>query len=117
MLKSTLVKWAVAAVLAVPAVPLFGSTRHHHRATLSTRTHRLVSATAKSHRLVKSATHRKSTTLIHRKKLTKKLTSRRHGALKTTARHGVVRHTSLSSTSHFRVHVTKMPPTIDGIQT
>jgi hypothetical protein len=44
------------------------------------------------------------------------LTATRHVVRKTTVGHAAVRHTAISSTPHFRVHVTKMPPTIDGIQ-
>jgi hypothetical protein len=105
MLKSSLIKWAVAAALAVPAIPVLGSVRHHHKVVLSSRTHRVVSLTSKSHRLAK--THHRVGTLISRKKLS----HRRHGLTKTTARHA-----SLSTSTHFKVHPTKMPPTIDGIR-
>ncbi len=131
MLKSSLMKWAVAAALAVPAVPLFGSTRHHHKVVMSSRAHHNVSLLAASSRHhAKSTTSRHHTTkLTHGKKTptklggkfsskhSSKLTAHHRGSFKNTARTSHVRHTSLSSgtTSHFKVHVTKMPPTIDGI--
>ncbi|MGD0768479.1 MAG: hypothetical protein ABSB42_09835 [Tepidisphaeraceae bacterium] len=109
MLKSTLV-WAVAALLAVPAVPMFATTTTHHKLVAPALTHRAVVKVSHRHRLVR-ATHRKVTNLTHRK-----LMATRHVARKAIARHSAARHTSISSTPHFRVHVTKMPPTIDGIQ-
>jgi hypothetical protein len=108
MLKSSIVKWAVAAVLAVPAVPLFGTTIHHHRLVTRTHTHRLV--TTNHHRLV-TKTHHRVTLASHRK-----LTAHHRLTHRLTHRAGV-RHASMTSTSHFKVHVTKMPPTIDGINT
>jgi hypothetical protein len=109
MLKSTLV-WAVAAVLAVPAVPMFATTTTHHRLVAPALTHRTVVKVTHRHRLVR-ATHRRVTSLSHRKLSAHGMTATRHVVRKTA-----VRHTSLNSTPHFRVHVTKMPPTIDGIQ-
>jgi hypothetical protein len=103
MLKSSIVKWAVAAVLAVPAVPMFGSTIHHHRLVTRSHLHRLVVR----HRL-STKTHRRLSLSAHRKLLT-----RHHRLVSKSA----LRHASMTSTSHFKVHVTKMPPTIDGINT
>ena len=131
MLKSSLLKWAVAAALAVPAVPLFGSTRHHHKVVMTSRAHHNVTLLAAStrHHAKSTTTRHHATKLTHGKKTPLKFTSKlgaRHNArltahhrghLKTTARTSHVRHTSLTTgtTSHFKVHVTKMPPTIDGI--
>jgi len=108
MLKSSIVKWAIAAVLAAPAVPMFGSTIHHHRLVTRPHTHHTLSV--RHHRLV-SKTHRRVTLSTHHK-----LTSLHRSSHRLTHRAGV-RHTSMTSTSHFKVHVTKMPPTIDGINT
>jgi hypothetical protein len=131
MIKSSLMKWAVAAALAVPAIPAFATVHHHHKVVMSSRTHHNVSLLAASSRHhTKSTTTRHHTAkLTHGKKtplklsgkftsrLGSKLTAHHRGHLKTTARTSHVRHTSLSAgtTSHFKVHVTKMPPTIDGI--
>jgi hypothetical protein len=108
MIKSTIVKWAVAAVLAAPAIPTFGTTIHHHRLVARNHSHRLV--TTNHHRVV-TKTHRHVTLSTHRK-----LTTHRHLTHSLTHKSGT-RHASMTSTSHFKVHVTKMPPTIDGINT
>jgi len=108
MLKSTLVKWAVAAVLAVPAVPLFGKTIHHK---LVTRTHtRKVMTASRPHRLVNHI-HRHVALSSHRRLTTTHRLSTAHRLSHKSS----VRHASLNSDSHYKVHVTKMPPTIDGI--
>jgi hypothetical protein len=109
MIKSTLVKWAVAAMLAVPAVPMFGKTIHHRLVT-RTQTHRAL--TVKPRRVV-THTHR-HVTLSKKHKLT--------SLHRASGSHRLVRKTSLrrvstTSNTHFKVHVTKMPPTIDGINT
>jgi hypothetical protein len=105
MFKSSIVKWAVAAVLAMPAVPMLASTTHHR---LVTRTHhRLV----KSHRL-STRTHRHSSLSARRR-----LAARRLAKTHRLTHRSTVRHTAMDTTSHFKVHVTKMPPTIDGINT
>ena len=108
MFKSTIVKWAVAAVLAVPAVPLFGNTTHHRVVHLTHHTHRL--STLRHHRLG-SRTHRRLSLAARRKLASHRLSS--HRLVHKTG----LRHTAMNSTSHFKVHVTKMPPTIDGINT
>jgi hypothetical protein len=115
MIKSTIVKWAVAAALAVPAVPLFAKTVHHRYVT-RTQTHRTLAV--RPHRV--TTTHHRITPLVHSRKLTatRHLTTAHH---LTTTKHHVVRSTSLrhtaarTSATHFKVHITKMPPTIDGI--
>ncbi|HEX4055629.1 MAG TPA: hypothetical protein VHX86_15295 [Tepidisphaeraceae bacterium] len=105
MYHSTLVKWAVAALLAVPAVPVLARTVHHK--SLVTRSHRTLVVTGKRHHRSLKTTHRRST-LLAAKAL------KRHHSL--TTRHHRIHKSALSSTSHFRVHFTKMPPTIDGIR-
>jgi hypothetical protein len=107
MFKSTIVKWAVVAAMAVPAIPALGTTIHHR---LVRRTHRpLVVQT--HHRLV-IRIHRHVVLTAHRKLSTHRLTTHRLVARPS------VRHTTASTSSnHFKVHVTKMPPTIDGINT
>ncbi|HEY1923052.1 MAG TPA: hypothetical protein VGG44_09920 [Tepidisphaeraceae bacterium] len=103
MLKSTMVKWAVAALLAVPAVPLFA--RHTHRKPLVTRSHHTALVSGKrSHRTLTSKHHR--STLLGAKSL------KSHRSLT----HRGIHKNTLSSASHFHVHFTKMPPTIDGIR-
>ena len=109
MNKSTLIKWVVAAVLAIPAIPTFAQTvRHHHKLTKYARTHRVLTATSKRH-------HVYHTTKRH----TRTLVSHRHGLKKLSTSHRSVRSTSLNSKTaaqgQVRVHFTKMPPTIDGI--
>ncbi len=110
MLKSSIVKWAVAAVLAVPAIPMFGSTIHHHKVVTRTHTHIHHTMTVTRHHTV-SRTHRRTTLSAHRKLSTHHRSSHR------LTHKSSVRHTSMTSTSHYKVHVTKMPPTIDGINT
>ena len=109
MTKITLAKWAVAALLAVPAVPMFGKTIHHRlvarratHTTLATTTPRKHTLTHKTTRHVTYSTHRRALS-THRVAAAHRLT------------HKTTRHTSLNTTSKFKVHVTKMPPTIDGI--
>ena len=109
MLKSTIV-WAVAALLAAPAVPMFATTTTHHRLVAPALAHRAIAKVSKRHHVVR-ATHRRATSLTHRKLSSHRLTAKHRIATKTA-----VRHTSINSGPHFRVHVTKMPPTIDGIQ-
>jgi hypothetical protein len=110
MNKSTLIKWVVAAVLAVPAIPTFAKTVHHKVLVRRTGTHRLLTAAGKRHHVYHATTHRTTKLIVHRH-LTHKLSTTHHG----------IRKTSLSSrtktSTPFRVHFTKMPPTIDGINT
>jgi hypothetical protein len=103
MLKSTMVKWAVAALLAVPAVPLFA--RHTHRKPLVTRSHHTALVSGKR-------VHRSLTTKHHRSTLLAAKSLKGHRSLSHRGTH----RSALSSTSHFHVHITKMPPTIDGIR-
>jgi hypothetical protein len=107
MIKTTLVKWAVAAMLAVPAVPMFGSTLHHR---VASRTHTRHVLTAKKHRL-STRSHRRSSLSTHRK-LSHRLASRHKLSHKSS-----VRGASMNSGTTFHVRPTKMPPTIDGINT
>jgi hypothetical protein len=102
MIRSSLVKWAVAAMLAVPAASTLASTsrlttmRHHHRHLTSSH-HKHKTLTSISHH------HRK---LHHKGSSHRSLSSRSH------------RHTSLStSAAHPTIKITKMPPTIDGMNT
>jgi hypothetical protein len=119
MLKSSLLKWAVAAALAVPAIPAFATVRHHHKVVMSSRTHHVVSllAARSRHHVATTAVRHHTAKLTHAKKPAIKLTAHHRTHLKTTARTSHVRHVSLNAgtTSHYKVHVTKMPPTIDGI--
>ncbi|MGD0464917.1 MAG: hypothetical protein ABSB74_20725 [Tepidisphaeraceae bacterium] len=103
MFKSTLLKWAVAALLAVPAVPVFANRVHHK--PLVTRSHRTMTVSGRRHHRNLLTKHRRST-LFAAKGL------RGHRSLT----HRAIHKRALSSTSHFRVHFTKMPPTIDGIR-
>jgi hypothetical protein len=107
MFKSSMIKWAVAALLAVPAVPMFGKTLHHRTVT-SSRTHR--SLIVRSHR-TSTRSHRRLS-LAKRHKLV-----HRHSTKHTFAHKSAIRHTSMNTSSHFKVHMDKMPPTIDGINT
>jgi hypothetical protein len=104
MYKSTLVKWAVAALLAVPAVPLFARTVHHKK--LVARSHRTLVVTGKHRSRNLHTTHRRPT-LLAAKGL------KGHRSLTT---HRTIHKTALSSRNHFTVHLTRMPPTIDGIR-
>lgn len=104
MYKSTLVKWAVAALLAVPAVPVLAKTVHHK--SLVTHSHRTLVVSGKRHHRNLKTTHRRSP-LLAAKAL------KGHRSL---SAHRRLHKNALSSTSHFRVHFTKMPPTIDGIR-
>jgi hypothetical protein len=102
MIKSSLVKWAVAALLAVPAAATLGAsapyttiTKHHHR-TLSHTHHK----------------HRPMTGTRHHRKLHHKGTG--HASF-SSHKH---RHSTLStSAAHPTLKITKMPPTIDGMNT
>jgi len=101
MLKSTVVKWAVAALLTVPAVPLLAKTPAHHKLTSHARVHRLSAANHRAHRYHHVARHpgKMSTakrTAAHR------LAAARHHAVRTASSSG-------------RLKITRMPPTIDNI--
>ena len=116
MSKSTLVKWAVAALLAVPAIPVLGNSSYVGVRTLSatTATHRKLSTGRRVHRL-----HAVKRRHISLSKSRKHLTSR-HGKAKTSLTSSRKHQRSPSTTSTnspIRVHVTHMPPTIDGIHT
>jgi hypothetical protein len=106
MLNSTMIKWAVAALLAVPAVPALA--KHLHHKPLVTRSHRTTLTSSKRHHrgLTSSKHHRSSLLAAKGLKGHKSLSHR--GTHKTAL--------SSNSGSHFRVHFTKMPPTIDGIR-
>jgi len=103
MLKSIMVKWAVAALLAVPAVPGLAA-RIHHRPLVS-RSHRTAMVSGKRH-------HRSLSSKHHRSVLLAAKGLKGHRSLT----HRGIHKNALSSASHFRVHFTKMPPTIDGIR-
>jgi hypothetical protein len=103
MLKSTMVKWAVAALLAVPAIPVFAKKAHHK--PLVTRSHRTTMVSGKRHHRSLSSKHHRSSLLAARG-------LKGHRSLT----HRGIHKSALSSASHFRVHFTKMPPTIDGIR-
>ena len=108
MIKSTLAKWAFAALMAVPAIPMFGKTVHHKFTVHRTGHSALVSTSARRHLSHKTTRHVTYSTRTGHRSL---LTSRSH-----RLSHKTTRHTSLSKTApQFKVHVTKMPPTIDGI--
>jgi hypothetical protein len=108
MFKSTLLKWAVAAAMSVPAIPALGTTIHRHHRVIH-RTHSLV--VVKTHHRLVTRGHRHVVMTAHRK-----LSSHRMGSHRLVSGSSV-RHSSMSSTNHFKVHPTKMPPTIDGINT
>jgi hypothetical protein len=109
MLKTSLAKWALAAMMAVPAVPMFGKTIHHKLVVHRTTHHSLMSlSTTHRHTLTHKTVHH-VTYSTHRRSLTHKTTAHK------LTHKSTVRHTSLSSSPKFKVHVTKMPPTIDGI--
>jgi hypothetical protein len=100
MFKSTLVKWAIAALLAVPAVSLFSSP-----------------ASAQTTRTLNSRLHHKHTltSYLHRHR---RLHSRRHHHVTLSSRHHRHSVSSLRTSSvHPTVKITKMPPTIDGMNT
>jgi len=102
MYKSTILKWAVAALMAVPAVSTLAASGNaaRHRTLVSRLHHQKVSAAiAGSH-------HRK---LIHR--------HRKHLAL---SAHRSLRHASAalrSGSVHPSIRITHIPPTIDGMHT
>lgn len=99
MLKSTAVKWAVAALLTVPAVPLMAKTTRHK-----------LTAHARAH-LMLAASHARAHHLVHRSVRTTASRSSAHRL--TSARHHVV-HTA-SARSGYHVKISHMPPTIDNI--
>jgi hypothetical protein len=99
MLKSTAVKWAVAALLTVPAVPLMARTTRH-KLTSHARTH-----------LMLAASHARAHHLVHRSVKTSASKTRAHH-LTSARRHAV--HTA-SVNSGYRLKITRMPPTIDNI--
>jgi hypothetical protein len=104
MFKSTRIMWAVAALLAVTAVPVLAKKAHHK--PMVTHSHRITSLTARRYHRTLTSKHHHSTLLAAR-------SVRGHRSL--TSHRGIHRH-ALTSASHFQVHVTKMPPTIDGIR-
>jgi hypothetical protein len=103
MLKSTVVKWAVAALLTVPAVPLFARTPTHHRLTSHARAHRLAAAGHRVHRYHHLGHHAGKMTA------SKRAAARRLAA----ARHHAIRTASIKQSG--RLKITRMPPTIDNI--
>jgi hypothetical protein len=99
MLKSTLAKWALAALLAVPTVSLLPS-----------------AAPAATTKTLSSHLHKKHTlSSLHRHH--RRLHSRKHRHVVLSSKH----HRHISSLSARTVHPTvkidKMPPTIDGMNT
>jgi hypothetical protein len=107
MLKTTIAKVILATALAVPAGPLFAKTVHHKLIVHRTTHHSLVSTASRRHLISHKTRH---IALTSHKKLTHRTISAHRLTHKST-----VRGTSMNTTSHFKVHVTKMPPTIDGI--
>jgi hypothetical protein len=114
MFKTPLAKWALAAMLAVPAVPMFAKTTRlttHHRLAVHKTSHTpLISMSAPHKQKLSRKTTRHTTYSTRRRATAHRTASARHLTHRTN-----VRHTSLKTTSKFKVHVTKMPPTIDGI--
>jgi hypothetical protein len=105
MLKSTLVKWAVAAVLAVPAVPVLARTAHHKH-LVSKHSHRTAVVSSKHHHRNLKTSHRRMSLLA----------AKAHKSRRLVKSHRRNSGSTFSTKSHFRVHFTKMPPTIDGIR-
>jgi hypothetical protein len=117
MFKTPLAKWALAAMLAVPAVPMFGKTIHRHL-TVHRTTHTPLVSMSASRRQLNHKTTRHTTlthttvTTHHHVLVSHRTTTTVHHLTNKNATH----RTSLSSGGQkFKVHVTKMPPTIDGI--
>jgi hypothetical protein len=109
MFKTTLAKVVLATALAVPAAPLFAQTTHH-KLIVHHKTHHALVSRASRRRLISHNT-RHMTLSLHKKGLLHR------GGISThrLAHKSGTRSTAMSSTPHFKVHVTKMPPTIDGI--
>ena len=101
MYKSTILKWAVAALMAVPAVSTLAASPHASRhKTLTTRVHhRKVSASAIAHHRKLAARHGKHLALSARKHL-------RQASAASRAR-----------SAHPAIRITHIPPTIDGMHT
>lgn len=97
MLKTRIVKLALAAVLAIPAVS--ASAKVHHK-RLTAKSHALISTRSKAHRL-HHVTRSRSTMGAVRSLSSRRLTSTKHHVI----------HTSASS----KLHITKTPPTIDNL--
>ncbi|MGD1275898.1 MAG: hypothetical protein ABR964_01585 [Tepidisphaeraceae bacterium] len=101
MYKSTILKWAVAALMAVPAVSTLAASGSaaKHRTLITRLHHKKVSAALSTH-------HRK---LIHR-----------HGKHAALSARRSLRHASASlrsGTVRPTVKITHIPPTIDGMHT
>jgi hypothetical protein len=105
MLKSTVVKWAVAALLTVPAVPLIAKPLSRHRLSAHARTHQTLAASYRSH------SHRLAHRSLHSSKLT---AMTKHGHRLSALRRHTAVHTA-SVGEGYRLKITKMPPTIDNI--
>jgi hypothetical protein len=103
MFKPKLIMLSVAALLAVSAIPALARKVHHK--PLVTRSHHTSLVSGKR-------VHRSLTTKHHRSSLLAAKSLKGHRSLT----HRGIHRSALSSTSHFHVHVTKMPPTIDGIR-
>jgi hypothetical protein len=105
MLKSTVVKWAVAALLTVPAGSLIARPLSRHKLSAHARTHRMLTSS------YRSRSHLLAHHSLHSSKLTA-MTKRGH-RLSALRRHSAV-HTA-SFGPGYRLKITKMPPTIDNI--
>jgi hypothetical protein len=114
MFKTPLAKWALAAMLAVPAVPMFGKTVHRHLTVHKTTHTPLISMSAHHRRTLTHTTTHHVTYSSRHKTLTHRTTTTHHLTHTTTVRHTSLK-SSNGSSQRFKVHVTKMPPTIDGI--
>jgi hypothetical protein len=96
MLKTRIVTLALAALLAIPAVS--ASAKVHHR-RLTARSHAAALLRSKAHRL--HHVTRSRSALIASRSRSHRLSSTKHHALRTSA----------SS----KLHISKMPPTIDNL--
>jgi hypothetical protein len=104
MFKSTVVKWAVAALLTVPAAPLFANSLHRHKLTSHARAHRVMTATSHHAHRYHRVVHQSAKLSAVKKAAAHRLVASRHHAVR-----------GLASKSATRLKITKTPPTIDNI--
>ena len=115
----SIITWAVAALLAVPAIPLFASSRPaQHLAALRHTTHKtLVQKSAKKHRtLHHSRTAQKN--LVSSRRAGRKLSASVRPTARISAAHPAIhlRATGRTSAARPAIHVRGTPPTIDGMR-
>jgi hypothetical protein len=114
MSKSTLVKWALTALLAAPAIPVLANSSYSGVRTLGATpvTHRKMASSSKRGHRYHTSKHRHSSLSKKNKHLSSRHSKHKSNLASTHTHH---RGLSTSENAPIKVHPTHMPPTIDGI--